>query len=237
MSLSLCTCSSLPAGTPFLNLSTQGTPIQPAQSSNHISPPDLQVSDLWDQSLVSCPPAFDPSLMSKFWGSKWSSAKHPFHWVSWCSVTPLCPASDLHGKMCLESSGRIVLVILHCVPQGHPQPFSSCSGPWETALCGLHPRESLALCLLVGFSPLQALTGNLKVSREGEVGVFIFRAPPCIPAVLAVAVFLYLELQLLWSPLQTLAFCLKGGNGLLLAPAGSLALPHILWVISPCQPL
>ena len=92
-------------------------------------------------------------------------------------------------------------------------------------------------CLLVGFSPLQALTGNLKVSSGGEVGVFIFWAPPCIPAVLAVAVFLYLELQLLWAPLQTLAFCLKGGNGLVLAPAGSLASPHILWVLSPCQPL
>ena len=81
------------------------------------------------------------------------------------------------------------------------------------------------------WAPLVTGTDRKSEGRWGrEVGVFIFRAPPCIPAVLAMALFLYLELQLLWAPFQTSAFCFKGGNGLALVPAGSLALPHILWV-------
>lgn len=101
-----------------LDISTCETPLQQTRPPSHIAPPAPQLSDLRDQSLLYHPPALDPSLRpASAEVSGPAPWERPFHWASWCSVAPLCPASDLHGNIGLESSGRRALVILQVDPR------------------------------------------------------------------------------------------------------------------------
>ena len=200
MPLRLCTRCFLPAGSPFLNLSTCGTPIQPAPPSNHITPPDPHVSEagfllFWDQSLLSCPPPyrpFDPSDCPSS-GEVAGAMGASFSLGLLVLCRPLVPSLRPAWKKEPRKFYGSVLVILH-VPPGSASALLLLLGalggcPVRTPSSGAPGPRSSARIL-----PIRGSDGKFSGGRR-EVG------PRPAPLPSGRGPFLSLQLQLLRAPL------------------------------------
>lgn len=157
--------------------------------------------------------------------------KQPFHWFSWCSVAPLCPVVALQGRSADDSlpvpprvTPRITLSLsFPALDLGRPPCVDSIHGaplPFALWLASAHRS-----------------TDGKSECRRRKMGVFIWGAPSPHPCCSGSSFVLYLELQVLWAPLQIPVSCPKRGNGLALPMASPLVLPPTLWVPSACPPL